>query len=103
MSGIAFCDFQKFKYVHTKFNVIHNCTEKDVNKLNNFIGVKNKNDEIIDLSKIDHIKKFSKEVHFSENPDIFYTKDVINKIRNFYYSTEKPKIKKKMYRYSNSY
>ena len=95
MSGIAFCDFKKFKYIHTKFKVIDRCSDKEVKKLNNFIGVKNKNDEIIDLSKIDKVEKFSSIVHSSKKPDIFYTKEVINKIRNFYYSTEKPEIKQK--------
>jgi hypothetical protein len=39
MSGIAYCIYKKYVYVHTPFTKIeHDC---DVEKANDFIGIKN--------------------------------------------------------------
>jgi len=89
MSGIAFCEFKNYKYIHTPFiKIEHNV---DVKQLNDFIGIKT--DKINNIQNI--IKEpNSSEVHNSTNPSIFYTNNVISKIRDFYYSTEKPSIPK---------
>ena len=94
MSGIAFCKYNKYTYIHTPFTRMqHNV---DIAKLNKFIGVNNdhlkcnnllpsKNDKIIE-------QIFSKEVHWHKNPSIYYTNEVLQMIRNWYFSTEKPNI-----------
>jgi len=91
LSGIAFSKYNNYIYLHTPFIIIaHNL---DANKLNKFIGINNdyliKNNLL--PSKYDKIinKKFSKEVHFSNNPSLYYTEETLKIIRDFYYNTEK--------------
>ncbi len=87
MSGIAFCEAKGYTYIHTPFVSI----EHDVNveELNEFIGVKNVVER--DTSKLIISKNmFSREVLFSPRPSLYFTPDVIKKLRTFYYSTPKP-------------
>jgi len=88
MSGIAYCKFKKYNYIHTPFKKIqHN---GDVKSLNNFIGIPilpNRNNIHIDISE-----KHLDEVHWSVNPSKYYTDEVIEIFKKYYYSTPKPDI-----------
>jgi len=85
MSGIAICAFKKLTYVHTPFKQLEHTTEID--KLNKFIGLKPGM-----TNNVVYSEPYSKEVHESCNPSIYYTNTVIKSIRDAYYSTEKPSI-----------
>ena len=88
MSGIAFCASKNYTYIHTPFDKIEH--DVDVTKLNKFIGIHtdismNENDSIT-------TQQYAKEVHCHPYPSIYYTPEVINIIRTYYYSTEKPTV-----------
>lgn len=88
MSGIAWCEYNKYKYIHTPINKLqHNTNILNANK---FIGIYNDNIDNIDNLSI--IKPYIKEIHYSNNPSKYYTPDVLSKIRNYYNSSEKPDI-----------
>jgi hypothetical protein len=91
MSGIAFCKYKNYIYVHTPFSKMdHNV---DVNTINKFIGVTNDCNNLSPLNQTEIIEKlFEGEVHWHRNPSIYYTSEVLKMIRNYYYSTEKPII-----------
>jgi len=87
-SGIALCKAENYIYVHTPIKILQHGV--DVKKANEFIGIKN-NIENYDTNNI--IKeRFSAKVHWCKTPSIYYTDEVIDYIRNCYYSTEKPNI-----------
>lgn len=90
MSGIAYCRFKNYNYIHTPFkNIAHN---GDIKLLNDFIGIPNlhsKNDITIDITE-----PFSSEVHWSSNPSKYYTNDTVALLRDYYYKTSKPVIEK---------
>tara|TARA_B100000123_G_scaffold222402_1_gene170983 strand:- start:281 stop:1051 length:771 start_codon:yes stop_codon:yes gene_type:complete len=90
LSGIAWANYKNYEYVHKPLNKISHNQKKD--ELNDFIGIPYKNN-----SKSDLIQKYSSEVHFSKIPDIYYTPEILKKIRNYYYSTSKPLIKNNNY------
>jgi len=89
MSGIAYAEFMGYTYVHTSMRVVDH--QADVDEMNNFIGIRETH-----LTKEQFYSKkmevYSKEVFDSPTPSIYYTDKVLQKIRNYYYSTEKPKI-----------
>lgn len=87
MSGIAYCMYKNYNYIHTPIEFLgHN---EDVKKLNKFMGIPpNRNKNI----NINIKKRYEQNVHYSQNPDQYYTPKVINKIRKYYYSTEKPEL-----------
>lgn len=88
MSGIAYCKFRNFNYIHTPFKQIkHN---GDIKSLNNFIGIPITNYK----NNIDITEKYSREVSFSSNPSKYYTNDLISLLRSYYYNTHKPVIEK---------
>jgi hypothetical protein len=68
ISGIALCKYKNYRYVHTPF--IELAHGVDVDRLNEFIGVKNENiitneDEII-------VERCANEIHWHNNPSIYY-------------------------------
>ena len=88
MSGIAYCKFYNYNYIHTPFKRLSHSV--NFKSLNNFIGIPivlNQNE-----IKIDITEPFSNEVHYSENPSIYYTKELIEILKKYYYSTPKPQI-----------
>jgi len=91
MSGIAFGEFNNYVYVHSPFITIeHNV---DVDKLNTFIGINNNHlsaDELLSTDVI--VQPYADAVHWSNNPSMYYTDNVKQIIKNFYYSTHKPLI-----------
>jgi hypothetical protein len=91
MSGIAFSELNNYVYVHTPFATMeHNV---DVDKLNTFIGINNNHLPADDLLSPDIIiQSYADNVHWSDNPSIYYTDNVKQKIRGFYNSTPKPVI-----------
>jgi hypothetical protein len=94
MSGIAICDYKNYIYFHTPFNEMEHDVNIDI--LNKFIGINNNRSEIKDLSSIEInnmiIEMQSEDVHWSETPSMYYTPEVVTKIRDWYYSTEKPNV-----------
>jgi len=94
LSGIAYCKFKNYIYIHTPFLKMEH--DVNINKLNIFIGINNNlliNNETHLLKKVKIIKEdFSKEVHYSKNPSIYYTPEILKIIRQYYFSTDKPKI-----------
>lgn len=91
MSAIAFCEYKNYEYIHSPFPIIqHNV---DSNMMNVFIGIPIKIEDKIKIDENVIIEEYcSNEIHLSKNPSIYYTDSVITKIRNYYYSTEKPEI-----------
>lgn len=87
MSGIAYCEYMNYKYVHTPFVKMAHCP--DANRMNEFIGMPTKNDSNINF---DIQEQYSLIVHRSKTPDIYYSENVKNTIRKHYYSTAKPII-----------
>lgn len=88
MSGIAYSEHKGYIYVHTPIKLTSRNQNKNI--LNNFIGIivniyPNKDSELI-------VEKFSKEVHYSDKPSIYYTEKVLTQIRYYYYSVPKPII-----------
>ncbi len=83
LSGIAFCEYKKYRYIHTPFHSIAHTQTED--KLNEFIGI-----PYIENLDADIEEDYSQLVHQSKNPSMFYTPKVLEKIRNYYYSTKKP-------------
>ncbi len=89
MSGIAICTYKKYTYLHTPIKTLaHVKTIGELNELNEFIGI----NSIKKSKPIDIKEEFSFEVHTSKNPSIYYTKEVVDIIRNYYYSTGKPSL-----------
>jgi hypothetical protein len=91
MSGIAFCVYKKYIYIHTDFIEMEH--DGDINKLNLFIGINNNHliNKNYTIEKI-IVEPYSQLVHYSNTPSIYYTENVINILRTFYYSTKKPCI-----------
>ena len=86
MSGIAFCEYKNYIYIHTPFNKMEHDVNVDV--LNEFIGIQQSppvNDPIIK-------EKYAGEVHSSPKPSVYYTPSVLQKIRSYYYSSNKPEV-----------
>ena len=87
MSGIAYCSYKNYVYVHTPIRKLEHNT--DVKKANEFIGINTQLNN--SKSKIEKIV-YSPEVHWSISPSIYYTDKVLEYIRNCYYTTKKPDI-----------
>jgi hypothetical protein len=97
MSGIAFCKYNNYVYIHTPFKKMngHNIDNNEVNKLNTFIGINNeylKKKNLLPSNNDIIIEKKYTEVHNNKTPSIYYTHNVLDIIRNYYFSTEKPII-----------
>jgi hypothetical protein len=91
MSGIAYAKSKGFIYVHSPFvDMQHKHHGVDVNKMNEFIGIKT-TPMAEEVSNVE-VAPSSEEVHYSDKPSKYYTKEVIQTIKDFYYSTEKPRI-----------
>lgn len=84
MSGIAYCNHMNYQYIHTPMKGVSH--KENVEQLNQFIGIPPNNDSV------DITRKCSGEVHNAKKPSMYYTPEVLQKIRNYYYSTEKPNI-----------
>lgn len=86
--GYAYCQHpennQKYKYVHTPMRKVeHN--QKGI-KLSQFIGIPYKNES----PKVDKEQFRVPEVR--EDPNKYFTHSVLSKIREWYYSVQKPNI-----------
>jgi len=88
MSGIAYSKPRGYVYVHTPFREMSH--GGDVSALNEFIGIQTSS-MAKDLKAV-KTEEFSREVHESERPSKYYTPEVIQILRDYYYSTEKPTI-----------
>ena len=90
MSCYAFCyNNENATYIHTPFKKL--CHGESVEKLNKFIGFPINNSI---PKKIDFKNRYISAVHWSPNPDIFYTDEVKNMLLLNYYSNKKPNINK---------
>ena len=96
MSGVALCEFKKYKYFHTPFVNIQHLDLDEIEKMNNFIGIKNENYDDTTLQQIQEnlqvVMEFEDAHYHCEKPSIYYTDKVLKQIRDWYFSTEKPKI-----------
>jgi hypothetical protein len=89
LSGISYSNYKKYIYFHTPFtNMEHNT---DIRKANEFIGI-NTNSMLHDISCNIIERTFISEVHYSKSPSIYYTDEILEYIRKYYYSSEKPVI-----------
>lgn len=87
MSGIVYCKFKNYNYIHTPLKSIeHNQNPKLLNK---FIGIPISSSQ---NSKINIMKEFEPTVHWSATPSKYYTEEAIQILKNYYYSTPKPNI-----------
>jgi hypothetical protein len=96
MAAIALCEYNDWEYLHTPFVNFGITHSTDVAEMNDFIGVPaspkikdihNRYDYVDIKNAHDHIQKVPRV----KNPSVYYTNSVLNKIRAFYYSTDKPK------------
>lgn len=90
MSGIAYCKFKNYNYIHTPLLRLSRQHTYNIKSLNNFIGIpyiKCYNDINIDIKET-----FSRIVNYSKNPSNYYTNDVVSTLREYYYSTLKPEL-----------
>ena len=88
LSGIAYCIYNNYVYVHTPIKILAHNT--DINKANEFIGININSLSYTDSCKIE--KQFEPTVHWCNTPSIYYNYKVLEYIRNFYYITKKPDI-----------
>jgi len=86
MSGIAFCHYMNYTYIHTPFQKMTH--DGNPEKLNEFIGIPCSDDTNVDLAV-----KCCGEVHFSKTPDMYYNSHVLSILQQYYHSTPKPNIK----------
>lgn len=86
MSGIAYCNYMNYKYIHSPFQKMAH--DGNPEKLNEFIGISSPSYE----TNVDMTVKCCGEVHFSKNPDMYYNIHVISILQKYYYSTPKPNI-----------
>ena len=98
-SMVAFCMYRGFNYVHTPFQRMHHNDEKLPNFpsiMNDFINLEHEFKTRAQLSNFESSRLFkAKEgyfVHGSIHPEFFYTSEVLDKLRNCYYSKSKPNI-----------
>ena len=88
MSSIAFCEFNNYIYVHQPLKRITHKQNK--NKLMKFIGIPIDNDdETYDKTITTSILR---ETRYSKNPSKYFTDNVLEKLRMYYYSEDKPII-----------
>lgn len=96
MSGIALCEFEKYKYFHTPFVSIQHLHSDEIEKMNEFIGIKNEIYDDVTLQKIQEnlrvVMEFEDAHYHCKNPSIYYSDKVLKQIRFWYFSTEKPKF-----------
>ena len=91
MSGIAYSASKGLTYVHTPLvHVAHDQYGVTIHEINEFMGTKTPPM----ASEADNVQTemHSEEVHFSDTPSVYYTPEVIKKLRDYYYSTPKPAI-----------
>ena len=100
MSGIAWSAYKGYVFIHTPLHLEDKPNNKAGNQdkfaygigrdkeLNDFTGVKS--DENYD-GPIDESYPYIKEVHWANDPSVYYTPQALDKIKKMYYSTEKPK------------
>jgi hypothetical protein len=91
LSGIAYCDYNNYIYIHTPFK--HVCHKTDTRKANDFIGINNNSFSYDNRCTLIE-KTYEEEVHYSNTPSMYYTDSVLEKIRKSYYSSEKPLVGK---------
>ena len=89
LSGLAFClNTHQYRYIHTPFvSVSHGWrSPENVAQLNEFIGIPDNR-----RGKRIHVPK-SFEAKVFNNPNDFYHTSVLEKIREYYWSTPKPTV-----------
>jgi hypothetical protein len=82
LSCIVYCHYYNHEYIHTPFkNIEHNT---DVEKANHFIGIP------YQKASFDIEKFYVEEVHWSPTPSIYYTDEIVNTIRDYYFKDKLP-------------
>jgi len=85
MSGIAYCNYMNYKYIHSPFQKIAH--DGNPEKLNKFIGIPLSVETNADITV-----KCCGDVHSSATPDIYYNSHVLSILQQYYHSTSKPNI-----------
>lgn len=88
MSGLAYCNYHRYIYVHTPFKQIEHGV--DVAQANEFIGIEEDTGCYEDV-KI-YAEEYSHFVHIFATPSIFYNEQTLSILRNYYNKNEKPVI-----------
>lgn len=83
MSGIAFCEYKGWEYVHTPIKTL--LFGEIPAEMNEFIGIPASTKTHADTSC-----RLAEAVHYAKRPDTYYTDAVRAQIREFYYRTPKP-------------
>lgn len=99
LSLIAYCHYKGFEYIHTPFSRMQHNDENlhDFPQImNKFINIENKFRSYSSISNFEKSRlrgvKEGYFVHGSCHPEYFYTPEILDKIRECYYSNEKPNI-----------
>jgi hypothetical protein len=91
MSGVAYSASRGLTYVHTPMgNVAHGHHGVKVDEMNEFMGIKTSPmaAEVNDVQ----VESYSEEVHYTDTPSVYYTPEVIQKLKDYYYSAPKPSV-----------
>ena len=98
-SLIAYCHYKEYTYVHNPFYKMHHNDEELANFptiMNSFINLEEKFQGINTMTNHEksqvHRVKEGYFVHGSLNPEFFYNKEVLEKLRTCYYSNPKPSL-----------
>ena len=83
--GIAWCNYMGYEYVDTPFQAIE--FSQNIQELNQFVGIPSEGTDL----KPDIVHKVPPIIYLP-NPDVFFTKHVLKTIKDYYYSTPKPKV-----------
>jgi len=91
MSGIAYARHAGYKYYHIPFRKMEHIPEGDVNKMEEFGGLRS--DDVCKNLCVKNQKHqhYITEVHNSTNPEKYYTNSVREELRKMYDSTSKPR------------
>jgi len=96
MSGIAYCKYANYSYIHSPIIYLEHLEndDKTLSDMNQFIGIPMSDSHPPSTTTTKIVEEsYSELVHFSDHPDQFYTTDVRNQLKKYYYSTWKPTIK----------
>lgn len=88
MASIAYCEKHNYQYRHIPME--HISHKENKSKMIEFIGIPvDKYDQTDNCISSDILKK----TRYSKKPSIYFTDNVLKKLRTYYYSINKPEIK----------
>ena len=88
LSGLAFCEHDPdYNYVHTPFRSVSHGWRDRVDELNEFIGIPDGRSG----KKIHKSQRCNRTVFNDNRPSVWYDAKTLKKIRDYYWSTAKPR------------